>query len=85
MTVLSPMVTPASTMAPPPSHTLSPIVMGFAASTSPFEARLDRMSRSQELHVRSDLDVVPDGDRATSSATRPKFAKQRAPIVMWEP
>ena len=32
MTQLSPMVTPGQTMTPPPSHTLSPIVMGSAAS-----------------------------------------------------
>ena len=31
-TVLSPMVTPGQTMTPPPSHTLSPIVIGLAAS-----------------------------------------------------
>ena len=32
MTQLSPIVTPGQTMTPPPSHTLSPIVMGSAAS-----------------------------------------------------
>ncbi|SUP34573.1 Uncharacterised protein [Streptomyces griseus] len=31
-TVFSPMVTPGQTMTPPPSHTLSPMVIGSAAS-----------------------------------------------------
>jgi hypothetical protein len=31
ITLLSPMVTPASTMAPPPSQTLSPMTIVFAA------------------------------------------------------
>ena len=33
MTLLSPMLTPGRAVAPPPIHTLSPIVMGLAASS----------------------------------------------------
>ena len=34
MTLLSPIVTPGQTITPPPSQTLSPMVIGLAASNS---------------------------------------------------
>ena len=51
-TVLAPMVTPASTMTPPPSHTLSPMLMGWAASHLSRRAWPDGVGRRQQ--ARSD-------------------------------
>ena len=60
-TVFSPIVTPGQTMTPPPSQTLSPIVIGCAAlPLVAARARLDRVGRGEQLHVRADLHVVAD-------------------------
>ena len=63
-TVLSPIVTPGQTITPPPSQTLSPIVIGFAYS-QPMRARLgiDRVGRGQELDARGELAGGADPDR----------------------
>ncbi len=85
-TVLAPMVTPGRTIAPPPSHTLSPMVMGLAAS----HLSRRRPGSTGWVGVSSwTLGPIctssPMVIGATSSATSPKFAKQRAPIEMYEP
>ena len=50
-------------MTPPPSHTLSMITIGLAAShLSRRKAWIDRMGGGQQLNVRSYLDIVTDGD-----------------------
>ena len=85
-TVFSPMVTPGRTMAPPPSHTLSPMTMGRAAS------HLSRRGPGSVgwVGVRSwTLGPIwtssPMVMGATSRATRPKLANTRAPMRRWDP
>ena len=84
--MFSPIETPAQTMTPPPSHTLSPIVIGSAAS------HLSRRGPGSTgcvgvsswtfgpIWTSSPMVIV-----ATSSATSPKFANDRAPTVMCAP
>lgn len=84
-TVFSPMLTPGQTITPPPSHTLSPIVIGCAASHL---ARRGSGSMGW-VGVRSWTfgpiwTSAPIVMRATSRNTAPKFTNVRGPtVVRW--
>ncbi len=85
-TVFSPIVTPGHTTTPPPSQTLSPMTIGFAAShlsrRGPGSVGCVGVRSWTWVPMRTSSPIVMG---ATSSAVSPKFAKQRAPIVMFVP
>ena len=57
------MVTPGQTITPPPSQTLSPMVMGGGGlPLGPARLGLERVGGGEQLDVRADLDVVADRD-----------------------
>ncbi len=75
------MVTPGNTMAPPPSQALSPMVIGRADSHL---ARRSLLSSGWVAVSSCTFGPIctssPMVMGATSSATRPKFTKVRAPM-----
>ena len=82
-TVSSPIVTPGQTMTPPPSQTLSPIVIGFAYS----QPRRRGSGSIGCVAVRSCTAVAtwqaaPILIGATSSMTQSKLTNVPAPIEM---
>ncbi|HYO24149.1 MAG TPA: hypothetical protein VEQ85_04295 [Lacipirellulaceae bacterium] len=83
-TVFAPMVTPGHTITPPPSHTLSPIAIGRPPSH--FARRGAASSGCVAVSnctfgpicTSSPMTIV-----ATSSATSPQLANDRAPMRVW--
>lgn len=83
-TVFSPMVTPGQTITPPPSQTLSPMVIGCAAS------HLARRGSGSIGWVGVSSwtfgpiwTSAPMVMRATSRRTAPKLMNVRGPMVVW--
>jgi hypothetical protein len=84
--VSSPIVTPGHTIAPPPSHTLSPIAIGSAASQP--ARRASGSIGCVGVRICTAVAIwqsAPIRIGATSSMTQSKLTNVPAPIEMYVP
>jgi hypothetical protein len=85
-TVSSPMLTPGQTMTPPPSHTLSAMVIG-APYSQPSRRGIGSMGwvAASSWTCVASQHVEPSAIGAMSSMTQSKLTKVPSPIVMFVP